>query len=95
VIREVAAARHLEDLIELARSAVTAEQAQSGREVLDTIINHLFQLGLLLQAATDLPADTVGQRIEQALGHLDDTIREIRDTAFTTPDKTPPRPSPP
>jgi PAS domain S-box-containing protein len=95
VIRDVAAARHLEDLIELARSAVRAEQAQSGREVMDTIINHLFQLGLLLQAAIDLPADTVGQRIEQALGHLDDTIREIRDTAFTTPDQTPPRPSAP
>jgi anti-anti-sigma factor len=95
VIRDVAAARHLEDLIELARSAVTAEQAQSGREVLDTIITRLFQLGLLLQTAIDLPADTVGQRIEQALGHLDDTIREIRDTAFTTPDQAPPRPSPP
>ena len=84
VIRDAAAARHLEDLIDLARSAVTAEQAQSGREVLDTIINRLFQLGLLLQAAIDLPADTVGQRIEEALGHLDDTICEIRDTAFTT-----------
>jgi len=95
VIRDVAAARHLEGLIDLARSAVTAEQAQSGREVLDTIINRLFQLGLLLQAAIDLPADTVGQRIEEALGHLDDAIREIRDTAFTTPDQTPPRPSPP
>jgi len=84
VIRDAAAARQLEDLIDLTRSAVTAEQAQSGREVLDTIINRLFQLGLLLQAAIELPADTVGQRIEEALGHLDDTIREIRDTAFTT-----------
>ncbi len=85
VIRDAAAARQLEDLIDLARSAVTAEQAQSGREVLDTIIiNRLFQLGLLLQAAIDLPADMVGQRIEEALGHLDDTICEIRDAAFTT-----------
>jgi len=49
----------------------------------------LFQLGLLLQAAIELPADTVGQRIEEALGHLDDTIREIRDTAFTTPGRCP------
>ena len=83
VIRDVAATRQLEDLIDLARSAVTAEQAQSGGEVLDTIVTRLFQLGLLLQAAVDLPADTVGQRIEEALGHLDDTIREIRCTAFT------------
>ena len=29
------------------------------------------------------------------LAHLDDTIREIRDGAFTTPDQNPPRPSPP
>jgi hypothetical protein len=54
----------------------------------------LFQLGLNLQAAIDLPADMVRQRIEEALEHLDDTIREIRDTAVTTPDQTPPRPSP-
>jgi len=86
VIRDVTAARQLEDLIDLARSAVTAEQAHRGRELLDPIITRLFQLGLRLQAAIDLPADTVGQCIEEALGHLDDTIREIRDTAFTTPD---------
>jgi hypothetical protein len=95
VIRDVTAARQLEDLIDLARSAVAAEQAHGGRKLLDTIITRLFQLGLSLQAAIDLPADMVGQRIEEALGHLDDTIREIRDTAFTTPDQTPPHPSPP
>ncbi len=95
VIRDVTAARQLEDLIDLARSAVTAEQAHRGRELLDTIINRLFQVGLSLQAVIDLPADMVGQRIEEALRHLDDTIREIRDTAFTTPYQTPPRPSPP
>jgi hypothetical protein len=50
----------------------------------------LFQLGLSLQAAIDLPADMAGQRIEEALAQLDDTIREIRDTAFTTPHQTPP-----
>ena len=93
VIRDVTAARQLEDLIDLARSAVTAEQAHRGRELLDTIITRLFQLGLSLQAAIDLPADMVGQRIEEALGQLDDTIHEIRDTAFTTPDQIPSRPS--
>ena len=95
VIRDVTAARQLEDLIGLTRSAVTAQQAHCGRELLDTITTRLFQLGLNLQAAIDLPADMVRQRIEEALEHLDDTIREIRDTAFTTPDQTPPRPSPP
>ena len=92
VIRDVTAARHLEDLLDLARSAATAEQAHSGREPLDTIVTRLFQLGLLLQAAIDLPADNVGQRIEQALAHLDDTIREIRNGTFSTLAQTPPRP---
>jgi anti-anti-sigma factor len=95
VFRDVTAGRHLEDLIDLARSAVTTEQAHRGWELLDPIITRLFQLGLRLQAAIDLPADTVGQCIEEALGHLDNTIREIRDTGFTTPGQTPPRPSPP
>lgn len=95
VIRDVTAAKQLEDLIDLARSVVTAQQAHRGRELLDTITTRLFQPGLNLQAAIDLPADMVRQRIEEALQHLDDTIREIRDTAFTTPDQTPPRPSPP
>ena len=92
VIRDVTAARHLEDLIDLARSAVTAKQAHRGQELQDTIITRLFQLGLSLQAATDLPADMAEQRIEEAREHLDDTIREIRDTAFTIPDQTPPAP---
>lgn len=93
VIRDVTAARHLEDLMSLARSAVTAKPAHSGRELLDTIITRLLQLGLGLQAAIDLPADMARQRIEEALEHLDDTIREIRDAALTTPDQTPARPS--
>ncbi len=86
------AARQLEDLIDLARSAVTAQQAHYGRELLDTITTRLFQLGLNLQTAIDLPADMVRQRIEGALEQLDDTIREIRDTAFTAPDQTPVKP---
>ena len=92
VIRDVTAAGRLQDLIDLARSAVTAAQAHGGRELLDTIITRLFQLGLSLQAAIDLPADMVGQRVEEALGHLDDTIREIRDTAFTPPTRVRPAP---
>ena len=87
VIRDVTAARHLEGLIGLARCAVTAEQAHRGRELPDMIITRLFQLGLNLQTAIDLPADMAGQRIEEALAHLDDTIREIRDRAFTIPDQ--------
>ena len=84
VIRDVTEARRLEDLASFAVTAVAAEQEHRGQEVLDNIVTSLFHVGLSLQAAADLPAESVGQRIAEALGHLDDTIRVIRDTAFTT-----------
>jgi PAS domain S-box-containing protein len=95
VIRDVTEAPRFEDLAELARAAVAAEQAPRGRILLDTIITSLFGAGLSLQAAMDLPADAARQRITEALVHLDDRIREIRDTAFTTLDQdtaSPPAP---
>lgn len=54
-----------------------------GRDRLDTIITSLFHVGLSLQAAGDLPPEATRQRITEALGHLDEVIRQIRDTAFT------------
>jgi hypothetical protein len=44
------------------------------------------QFALGLNAAVDLPADGTRRRIAEALGDLDDTIREIRDIAFTSHD---------
>jgi anti-anti-sigma factor len=89
-IRDVTAARQLEDLVDLARTAVTAEHR--GGPSQDTVITGLFQVGLSLSAAVDLPAEVIRQRIDEALGHLDDAIGEIRDTAFATLDQTPPIP---
>jgi signal transduction histidine kinase len=62
--------------------------------MLDTVITSLFQVGLSLAAATDLPAEVTKQRIAEALGHLDDTIREIRHSAFSTRDPSAPRSRP-
>jgi anti-anti-sigma factor len=84
VIRDVTEARRLADLTDLARAAVTAEQARVGRELLDSITTSLYDVGLSLQAAADLPHDAAIKAITAALRHLDDTIRQIRDTAFTT-----------
>jgi anti-anti-sigma factor len=86
VTPEITKARHLEDLTDLAGATVMGEQAQSSRELLDTIISRLFSVALTLQEAMELPAEATRQRITEALGHLDDTIREIRDSAFTTRD---------
>ena len=81
VIRDSADTRRRQDLAELARAAA-AEQAERGRELLDRVVGDLFQVGLSLQAAAELPAELARERITDALARLDETIREIRDHAF-------------
>jgi len=66
-----------------ASAPVTAEEERRGRELLDTVVTSLFRVGLSLQAATSLPAEAARQRIDDALGHPDEVIRQIRDGAFT------------
>jgi anti-anti-sigma factor len=83
VIRDITQTRRFEDL-GLAASA--AEQARRGQHVLDRLSNSLFQVGLSLHAAMDQPAEEARQRITEALGQLDDNIREIREAAFTSRD---------
>jgi hypothetical protein len=78
VIRDVTEARRLADLV---RAAVTAKHARLGQELLDSITS-LCNVGLSLQAASDLPRDVAGQAIAEAFGQLDDTIREIGNNAF-------------
>ena len=48
---------------------------QTHPQLLDTVITGMFRAGLSLQTAADLPADAVRQRIDAALGDLDDIIR--------------------
>lgn len=81
VTRDVTRARRQEDLADLARAAVAAEQAH-GQELLEKISTRLLHVGLSLHAAMDLPTDIARQHTAKALGHLDDTIREIRAAAF-------------
>ena len=82
VIRDTTEDRRHEDLADLARAAV-AEHTQHDREVLDRVVHSLFQVGLSLQAAADLPSEVARERIGEALRQLDDTIHEIRDYTFT------------
>jgi hypothetical protein len=65
------------------QDAATAEREHLA--LLDAVITGIFHAGLSLQTAIGLPAETAGQRIEAALGDLDDIIREIRGTAFAPP----------
>lgn len=79
VIRDVTQAQQPQDLMGLARAAVAAQEAHRDTELLDRVVDSLFKVGLILQAATDLPHDEARQRIAEALQHLDDTIHQIRD----------------
>ncbi len=54
------------------------------QDLLGGIVRNLFHAGLSLQAALDAAHDTDRQYIMQALRHLDQTIRDIRDHIFIT-----------
>ncbi len=72
-----------------------AELAQRSLELFDTVITSIFDVGLSLQVAMDLPADAAREHIAAAVVSLDETIREVRDTAFTARGhETAPRASP-
>jgi anti-anti-sigma factor len=82
-IRDLTVARRPEDLTGLASTASTAEHGRRGRELLDTVVTSLFRIGISLQAATGLFPQATRQCIDEALEHLDNTIRQISDTTLT------------
>ena len=81
VVRDATDAQLRDDLAALLAGTRTQETGHS-RELLDRVVASLFHAGLSLQAAAGLPADVARERISAALGHLDDTIHEIRDHIF-------------
>jgi anti-anti-sigma factor len=87
VIRDVTEARRLADLADLALASVTATQAHLSQELLDLVTTQLYNVGLSLQGAPDLPHEAAGQAIATALRNLDDVLREIREHAFTNRDR--------
>jgi hypothetical protein len=66
----------------LAGPGAAAGHAQGSQDLLDLVLSRLFQVGLSLQSAADLPHEAAMQPIDDALQRLDDTIREIRDRVF-------------
>jgi anti-anti-sigma factor len=83
VIRDATQARRREDLLDLARDTV-ADQPELTKELLDRVVQHLFQVGLSLQTAADLPGEIARERLAEALDQLDEVIHEIRDYAFSS-----------
>ncbi len=51
-------------------------------DLLGLTVESIFNVGLILQAAIDLPPDVTAQRITEALQRLDDAVREIRNHVF-------------
>ncbi len=60
----------------------TADRAALAGELLDSVVSRIFSAGLILQAVTDLPHHVAVQRVTEAVGRLDDVVREIRDHVF-------------
>jgi anti-anti-sigma factor len=89
VIRDAMQTRWRDDLADLALG-VAADQWRSTKDLLDRVTQRLFQVGLSLQAAADLPGDVARERLSAALDRLDDAIHEMRDYAFSAEAEGPP-----
>jgi len=63
-------------------TAVIAYDTARAEELLNSVVNGVSNAGMILQAAAGLPAEAATQRITEALRHLDDVVREIRDHVF-------------
>ncbi len=79
VVRDMTEVRSLAD-VDAAAAAV--RRVHRSQELLDSIITRLYQVGISLQTAADLPRDSAGPHVEQALRTLDDTISQIRESTF-------------
>jgi anti-anti-sigma factor len=82
VIRDATEPRWQPDLTDLARN-VAADQGT--KDLLDRVVQRLFQVGLSLQAASVLPGDMARRGLAYALDQLDDVIVEVRNYAFGYP----------
>ena len=60
----------------------TADPTARTGERLDMAVANIFDVGLILQAAIDLPPGVTARRITEALRRLDDAVRDIRDHVF-------------
>jgi signal transduction histidine kinase len=65
------------------RLSVFADRDRIGRDLHDLVIQRLFATGMHLQSSVaHISDDAVRRRVQQAVEHLDDTVREIRSTIY-------------
>ena len=70
---------------EAAGLSPATDRADHAEELLDWVVNSIFDIGVVLQAAAGLPRGTAEKRITEAAGRLDDVVREVRNRAFAGP----------
>jgi hypothetical protein len=58
-----------------------AAQQQRDEELLDKIASRLFEVGIALSTAADMPSGSLKGRIDEAVRLLDDLVRGICDAA--------------
>ena len=58
--------------------AAAAQRAGGAGDLLEWAVSSIFNVGMSLQAAVDLPGNLTKQRITEALVRLDDVVRGIR-----------------
>jgi two-component system, NarL family, response regulator DevR len=63
------------------RRTGTADDLTGAGELLNSAVNSIFTVGMMLQEAVDMPSDAA-QRITEALRRLDDAVREAQDHVF-------------
>lgn len=84
-IRDITERVRLDEELRTARESVTTleERERIARDLHDTVIQHLFAVGMNLQAVESQITDTaVKDRVQWAVDHLDETIREVRSVIF-------------
>ncbi|HEY5273889.1 MAG TPA: PAS domain S-box protein [Acidimicrobiales bacterium] len=73
---------------EVERLGIINEDERIARDLHDTVIQHLFAIGMSLQAAQRVATRPVSERIDAAITNLDGVIHEIRNTIFRLPGRT-------
>jgi PAS domain S-box-containing protein len=84
-VRDITERLHADAELRSARDAVAMleERERIARDLHDTVIQHLFAVGMSLQAVEAQITDaSVKTRVQWAVDHLDETIREVRSVIF-------------
>jgi signal transduction histidine kinase len=64
-------------------AAVFEDRERLARDLHDTVIQHLYAIGLSLQSLTDeVEAEGLADRLNSVITHIDDTIRQVRSSIY-------------